>query len=260
MPPKKKPNRSTSSGKGGASRAGGGGRGGGGGRKPPPPLTMGKPKPWGLIGLTLVVVLFAAGVIGYAVVQVNESEGNTPQALADRAKEIPGITVVDYPAGQHNDGTIAYDQSPPFGGQHANAWADCTGTVYPNPIRSENAIHSLEHGAIWITYQPGLAEDQVGKLAGRVEGESQMMMSPYPGLKSPVSLQSWGHQLFVDNADDPRIDDFIKNLRLNSVTTPEFGASCTNPNFKTSPLPPDPTAPAGSAPAGSSAPAPSASG
>src|SRR5215212_7368316 len=98
-------------------------------RMPPPPLTVGKPKPWGLIGLTLVVVLFAAGVIGYALVKVNESAQNTPQALADKAKQIQGITVIDYPGGQHNDGIIKYDQSPPIGGQHANAWADCTGTV-----------------------------------------------------------------------------------------------------------------------------------
>jgi len=264
MPPKKKPTRSTSSGRpAGASRGGSGNRGG---RKPPPPLTVGKPKPWGLIGLTLVVVLFAAGVIGYALVKVNESAENTPQALADKAKQIEGITVIDYPGGQHNDGTIKYDQSPPFGGQHANAWADCTGTVYPDPIRSENAVHSMEHGAIWITYRPDLPADQVSKLSGRVDGQSQMMMSPYPGLKQPISLQSWGHQLFLDNPDDPRIDDFIDDLRLNSVTTPEYGASCANPTFKSSPLPPDPTAPAGSATpstapsASASAPAPSASG
>ncbi|MFL6128403.1 MAG: hypothetical protein ACJ73E_04990, partial [Mycobacteriales bacterium] len=50
------------------------------GRKPPPPITVGKPRPWGLIAMTLVVVLFAAGVIGYAVFRVNESRKNTPEA------------------------------------------------------------------------------------------------------------------------------------------------------------------------------------
>jgi hypothetical protein len=132
-------------------------------------------------------------------------------------------------------------------------WADCTGTVYPDPIRSENAVHSLEHGAIWITYRPDLPADQVDELTKKVEGVSQMLMSPYPGLKSPISLQSWGHQLFVDSASDERVDDFIDDLRLNTVTTPEFGASCTNPEFKAAPLPQEPTgsapAPSGSAPA-----------
>jgi hypothetical protein len=237
MPPKKKPTRSTSSGaKGGASRSGGKS-----GRKPPPPLTVGKPKPWGLIALTLVVVVFAGGVIGYAVYKVNQSSKNTPQALVDKAKQIQGITVVSYPSGEHDDNPIQYDQSPPFGGKHANAWADCTGTVYPNPIRSENAVHSLEHGSIWITYQPDLASDQVDALKKRVDGVTQMLMSPYPGLKSKISLQAWGYQLFVDDANDPRVGEFITDLRLNSVATPEYGASCTNPDFKTTPLPPDPT-------------------
>lgn len=246
MPPKKKPTRNTSS---GASRATGGGKSG---RKAPPPLTIRKPKPWGLIGLTMVVVLFAAGVIGYAVVKVNESSKNTPEALADQARAIQGITVVDYPGGEHDDNPIKYDQSPPFGGKHANAWADCTGTVYPDPIRSENAVHSLEHGAIWITYRPDLPADQVESLKKRVDGVAQMLMSPYPGLKTPVSLQSWGFQLFADSASDPRVEEFIGDLRLNSSTTPEYGASCTSPEFKASPLPPDPT---GSAPAPSGSPA-----
>jgi hypothetical protein len=232
-------------------------RGGARGARKAPPLPVGKQRPWGLISLTLVVVLFAAGVIGYALVKVNQSSKETPQALADAAKKIQGVQYVSYPGGEHDDNPIKYDQSPPFGGKHANAWADCTGTVYPNPIRSENAVHSLEHGAIWITYQPDLPADQVDVLKKKVDGVGQMLMSPYPGLKDKVSLQSWGYQLFVDSASDPRIDEFIDDLRLNSVATPEYGASCTNPDFKSSPLPPDPT---GSAPATSgSAPAPSPS-
>jgi len=223
--------------------AAGGGRPG---RKPPPPLPVAKPKPWGLIALTLAVVLFAAGVIGYALFRVNESSKDTPQARADAARQIQGVTVIDYKGGEHDDKPIAYDQNPPFGGKHANAWADCTGTVYPNPIRSENAVHSLEHGAVWITYRPDLPADQVDTLRKKVDGVGQMMLSPYPGLKSPISLQSWGHQLFVDSASDDRVGEFIDDLRLNSVTTPEYGAPCVNPEFKASPLPPDP---AGSAPA-----------
>ena len=242
MPPKKKPTSKPTAGasKAGASKAGAGG-GGRGGRRPPPPVALGKPKPWGLIALALVVVVFAAGVIGYAVFKVNESSKNTPQARVDNAKKIEGVNFVSYPSGEHDDNPITYDQSPPFGGKHANAWADCTGTVYPNPIRSENAVHSLEHGSVWITYKPGLAADQVSALAKKVDGQEQMLMSPYPGLKAPISLQSWGYQLFVDKADDPRIDEFIDDLKLNSVATPEYGASCVNPDFKASPPPPDPT-------------------
>ena len=77
-----------------------------------------------------------------------------------------------------------------------------------------------------------------------------MALSPYLGLKSNVSLQSWGHQLFVDSATDSRVDRFINDLRLNSAVTPEFGATCTNPDFKANPSPPDPSGAAAPTPSG----------
>lgn len=256
MPPKGKTAGKTKSSTKGASAA----RGGRPGRRPPPPITASRPKPWGLIAMTVAVVLFAAGVIGYALVKVNEASKNTPEAKAEAARSIDGILVKDFQGGVHNDGTIKYEESPPIGGQHANAWADCTGTVYPAAIRSENAVHALEHGAVWITYKPDLPADQLDALRKRVDGVEQMLMSPYPGQKTPISVQAWGHQLGVDNASDKRIDEFIDDLRLNPTVAPEPNGSCVNPQFKASPLPPDPTGTAPSATASGrptgSAPAP----
>jgi hypothetical protein len=97
--------------------------------------------------------------------------------------------------------------------------------VYNAPIPKEQATHSLEHGAIWVTYKPGLPADQVAKLASKVTGQTYMLMSPYPGLTSNISLQAWGFQLKLSDANDSRIDDFINNLRLNAAMEP--GASCS---------------------------------
>jgi Protein of unknown function (DUF3105) len=236
MPPKKKPNTRPSS----SSRPGGGGAKRSG-RKAPPPITVAKPKPWGLIALTLVVVVFAGAVIGYAVLKLNKSSENSPQAKADAAKSIQGIVIKDFPRRNHVSTNVAYTDSPPFGGDHDPTWADCNGTVYPSAIRSENAVHMLEHGAVWITYKPDLAADQLDVLKKKVDGVGYMALSPYPGLKSAVSVQSWGHQLFVDSATDPRVDEFIDDLRLNTAVTPEPGASCSQPSFKANPIAPDPT-------------------
>ena len=235
MPPKKKTTARTST---PPSRAAGGG--GRSGRKPPPVAT-GRSKPWGLIALTLVVVVFAGLVIGYAVVKINKSNQNSPEAKASDAKAIPGIVLKDFPSRNHVQGVVNYTDSPPFGGDHDPTWGDCNGTVYPSELRKENAVHMLEHGAVWITYRPGLAADQLDALKKKVSGVGYMALSPYPGLKSNVSLQSWGHQLFVDNVTDSRVDRFINDLRLNSAVTPEFGATCTNPDFKANPSPPDPS-------------------
>src|SRR5690606_36339699 len=120
---------------------------------------------------------------------------------------------------------VAYDQTPPFGGPHDQSWATCTGEVYTNPIRSENAVHSLEHGAIWITYNADrLDADDIATLQAEVDGKPYMFMSPYPDLDSPVTLQSWGHQLQLDSAEDPRIARFVTALRPNPNTHPEPGA------------------------------------
>jgi hypothetical protein len=99
------------------------------------------------------------------------------------------------------------------------------GDVYDEPIADEHAVHSLEHGAVWITYRPDLPKDQVAELEKKVRGKDFMMLSPYPGLKQPISLQAWGYQLPVDDAGDSRIDDFIGALRTHG---PEKGAACSN--------------------------------
>jgi hypothetical protein len=154
------------------------------------------------------------------------------------AASIRGLTYRREDNRDHVDGTVTYDSTPPVGGPHAPAWADCTGTVYANPIANENAAHSLEHGAVWITYRPGLPADQLAILEGLVGGQDRLFLSPYPGLPSTVSLQSWGYQLRVGSAADPRVRAFIDLLRDNPDTTPEYSATCSNPEFKIGPSTP----------------------
>jgi hypothetical protein len=220
--------------RGGASRAGGA-RGGKGGRTRPPTQVVAQQRPWGLIAGALAVLVFAAAAIGYAVVQVNRANADRVESV----DEIDGIESYDYPAGQeHVETPVDYTESPPVGGPHAPppAWADCTGTVYDIDIRHENAVHSLEHGAVWITYNPDEVSDaEIATLTELVDGESGRMLSPYAGLDSPVSLQSWNHQLKVDSADDPRVEQFADFLTRNPDFHPEVGASCENPGFVADP-------------------------
>ncbi|MGO4200248.1 DUF3105 domain-containing protein [Rhodococcus sp. TAF43] len=178
----------------------------------------------------LIVIAATAGcgstVRGTAVAEPFAPTTDNP----DPSLGIEGITVIEYPVGLHvrPQQRVAYDRTPPFGGPHDAVWADCTGTVYDTPIRSENAVHSLEHGAVWITYDPKLVTGtDLARLVGRVEGQPYLMMSPYPGLSVPISLQSWGHQLVADGPSDSRIDHFVEALRLNRNTFPEPGATCS---------------------------------
>jgi len=81
-------------------------------------------------------------------------------------------------------------------------------------------------------------------LSAMVEGQPYTLMSPYPGLDTPFSIQSWGHQLKLDDPSDPRLVEFIEALRLNESAYPEPGASCASPFFDVNNPPPfDPTPP-----------------
>ena len=40
-----------------------------------------------------------------------------------------------------------------------------------------------------------------GVLTGKVQNQPYMVMSPYPGLDQPISLQSWGHQLKLSDVE-----------------------------------------------------------
>ncbi len=207
-------------------RAGGGG---GRGRKPGRPVKVSKGKDRAPIGLFIVGAVVALTIIGFGVYMLVSRPD--PTKWKDRADAIPGI--IDYrnthpdwiASRQHVTGVQTYPMDPPVGGNHNATWQNCMGDVYTAQIAKEHAVHSLEHGAVWVTYNPSLPKDQVDQLAAKVRGQTYLLMSPYPGLDVPISLQSYGFQLKVQSADDSRIDDFIANLRLNSTMEP--GAPCS---------------------------------
>jgi hypothetical protein len=86
-------------------------------------------------------------------------------------------------------------------------------------------VHSLEHGAVWITYRPDLPPDQVQTLKSTA-ADDFMLLSPYPGLPSPVVASAWNHQIRLDGAADSRLQPFIDQYKNNPAITPEFGAPC----------------------------------
>jgi hypothetical protein len=136
--------------------------------------------------------------------------------------EIEGVETFENTAG-HVEGAVTYAQTPPAGGEHNPYWLNCG--VYSEQPPSENAVHSLEHGAIWVTYDPSMSDDEVSTLREKLPS-TYVVLSPYEGLPSPVVLSGWNVQLQVDSVDDSRIADFMEEYwRSNDV--PEPGASCS---------------------------------
>ncbi len=141
-----------------------------------------------------------------------------PQAIA-------GVVQFPRPSRGHEANLeIPFGELPPVGGNHDPAWQNCG--IYDAPINTANAVHSLEHGAIWITYQPDLPAEQISAIEDAIRGQNFLVVSPYPEQRSPIVLTGWGVQLELDSLDDDRFDAFIEAYRV-GPNTPERGASCT---------------------------------
>jgi hypothetical protein len=124
----------------------------------------------------------------------------------------------------HTEGVVDYAQSPPVGGEHNPVWQNCG--FYEEPVRDETAVHSLEHGAVWITYSPDLSQDEIERLRGLAQNQTYLLVSPYPGLDYPVVASAWGKQLSLESAEDPELEQFISTYNQ-GPQTPEPGAACT---------------------------------
>jgi hypothetical protein len=166
-----------------------------------------------VIAIPTVVVLVAAG----AVTAVLTNRPSPPS--------LDAVKTFDYKGAIHVSDPVTYAENPPVGGPHFGQWLNCG--VYDAPVQNENAVHSMEHGAVWITYRPDLASDQVAELKSDVARETYTVLSPYQGLPSPIVLSAWNNQLQVQSADDPRVNAFLAKF-VQGEQTPEPGALCSN--------------------------------
>ena len=109
-----------------------------------------------VVGVTVILVAVAAVATVSLTGGGSRSTSDVPSASdPDPSMRIDGVVRHFYRGGHVGPGKrVAYRYSPPIGGRHDAVWATCTGVVYPRALRNENAVHALEHGAVWITYRP----------------------------------------------------------------------------------------------------------
>lgn len=145
--------------------------------------------------------------------------------IEDAANDpIEGVTEYADLEATHVSTDVEYEQNPPVGGDHNPVWQNCG--FYGEPVQDENAVHSLEHGAVWLAYSPDLPEADVAELREMTDRYPYLLVSPYEGLDGPVVASAWGVQLALDSVDDERLQVFIRKY-LQGPQTPEPGAACT---------------------------------
>ncbi|TQL04643.1 DUF3105 domain-containing protein [Cellulomonas sp. SLBN-39] len=172
-----------------------------------------------------VVGALVVGLLGWAGVVIVGQARQTAAAEAEAEAPIEGVQEYTDLSFDHVEGVVDYEQTPPVGGPHNAVWLNCG--VYDTVVPDENAVHALEHGAVWITYDPALPADQLEILTELAAGESYMLLTPYEGLGSPVVATAWGYQLPLEDAADPRLETFVRKYLLNP-DLPEAGALCSN--------------------------------
>ena len=207
-----------------------------------------------VIAVIAVVAATSGGGSSKEVIPPAVTGTTTSQAAAVTVPDTTGISGVvaydtsGYPSSSHTGpanqalshthvtGPVRYSVTPPVGGEHNAAWMNCG--VYDKPVPSERAVHNLEHGAVWITYQPSLPQSEVNQLRaffGRQSvltpaggaGSRYIDVTPYPGLPAPIVISSWGYQLRLSSPADPRLQQFVTKFRVSQQYTPEYGSPCT---------------------------------
>lgn len=159
--------------------------------------------------------------------QPQDTSWRVSTALPNDASGIEGVQTYGDRPEYHNHVDVVTtpdDNIPPVFGEHFRYWQNCG--IYDQPLRLGNALHSMEHGAVWLTYSQDLNSEQVADLKSLVRGHDYVLMSPYPSQSSPVVLTAWGAQLIIDSLPDDRIEKFIAYYE-NGPQNPEPGAPCS---------------------------------
>ena len=104
-----------------------------------------------------------------------------------------------------------YNSTPPTSGPHLPYIAPWG--VHTKPIDNELQVHNLEDGGVMVQYNcdcPELAD----KLAAIVRRyDRNVILAPYPTMKSRIALTAWTRLETLEEFDAARIERFIKAYR-----------------------------------------------
>ena len=158
----------------------------------------------------------AAIGVGAVMIILNAVGNSDPTGVPD------AVVQVEIGEATHVDGDVEYATTPGAGGPHAPIWQNCG--FYDEPVSEENAVHSLEHGAVWLTYRTDLDPSSLEALRGRAGG--YVLVSPIEEQPAPIVATAWGAQLQLDSESDGRLDAFVRRFEQ-GPQTPEPGAVCS---------------------------------
>jgi len=123
------------------------------------------------------------------------------------------------------EGTVPkepYNSNPPTSGPHWAQQAECK--IYTEEVADQAALHSMEHGGVWISYKNKDDQELIKNLTSLVQSAgSKVLLSPRAANDSAIAVASWARLLKLENFDEKQIADYI---RYNKNKSPEPLAAC----------------------------------
>ncbi len=163
---------------------------------------------WGGVG-----ILVAGGLIAVLTFANPSQVSEQPEPTGpDYSQKMPFEGANHVPEGTK----VTYQSNPPTSGSH---WPDpLLDGVYDIEKPDEAIVHSLEHGRIWISYQPSLPQSAIDQLKRIASDQSRVILSPRNGNEAQIALAAWQRlDTFspdsAGNVDEKRILDFIQRYR-----------------------------------------------
>jgi hypothetical protein len=171
------------------------------------------------IGIAVIGGLIASTGVVLVQTQAHNS------AIQEAAKRpIAGVRTFKNLTRNHVAKPGPYAPDPPVGGDHDATYL--TFATYRLPVSEGRAVHSLEHGAVWITYAGNLPPAQVTQLTEQARHQKSEILSPRNNLPSPIVASAWGVQLRISDPSDTRLASFLTKYQQGRQT-PEAGAACS---------------------------------
>ncbi|HET9855037.1 MAG TPA: DUF3105 domain-containing protein [Methylomirabilota bacterium] len=150
----------------------------------------------------LMVAVAAAALVGYWAFRA--------------AADLPGVKLPDL-GNAHiqlaTDPHVPYNSEPPTSGPHLPYIAPWG--IHTEPIRDELQVHNLEDGGVMVQYHcASPCPELQAKLTEIVRRyETQVILAPYPGMRTRIALTAWTRLDAFDDFDEARIVRFIRAYR-----------------------------------------------
>ena len=160
------------------------------------------------------------GCLGSSDNSPNEGEGSDdgsgpPETLPESGDEsyIQDVEQFESRGREHVNEEVDYERIPPLSGPHHGGVVDAG--YYEQPQSTEELVHSLEHGAVVVYYDPdAITEEARSDLRERANVHTgtwtSVIVAPsQDNPEAPYTLTAWRHRLRIDEYEPEAVTAFL---------------------------------------------------